>query len=391
MRMKKSFIIIVAMLLILSLFPPSIIAESKEAEQGDIGQYSTKDEVIYGKLSANGNLNNMYVVNSFNITKPGTIIDYGNYTNLRNLTNLSDIEQIGENEINFYADSEEYFYHGELSQPTLPWDVTIRYVLDGEEVQGDELAGQSGALDIQISIKENEVVNPLFFENYLLQVSLTLDPSVFRNIHAPKGTEANEGKNKLVTFTVMPDTEEDLIITADVKKLELDPIQISAIPANIAIDDPDISEMTEDMKKLSDAIHDINSGVKELRDGVKKLTDGTKELKNGSTEYMKGINELNQSTDDLVDGSREICDGLQHVSTALQDNPDMPDLDDMDELMTALNEMAFGLRKIAEELEELKNVYDGAHGALAHVIGEIPDSEFNEEQIGMFVSQVAPD
>src|SRR5690625_6918470 len=66
-----------------------------------------------------------------------------------------------------------------------------------------------------------------------MQVSVSLDPTIFSNIQAPKGTEANEGKNKMVTFSVMPDTEEELIISADVENLEMDPIKISAVPANI--------------------------------------------------------------------------------------------------------------------------------------------------------------
>src|SRR5690625_5561585 len=56
------------------------------------GSYKSKDEVVYGKLSSDGSVQNMYVVNSFNIEKHGTLIDYGNYEDLRNLTNLEPIE-----------------------------------------------------------------------------------------------------------------------------------------------------------------------------------------------------------------------------------------------------------------------------------------------------------
>src|SRR5699024_7857626 len=206
-------------------------------------------------------------------------------------------------------------------------------------------------------------------------------PSIFSNIQAPKGTEANEGKHKKITFSVMPDTEEELIVTADVEDLEMDPINISAVPANIALEDPDISGMTKDMQKLSDAIGEIHSGVLELNNGISELNEGTAELSSGSAEYMDGIHELDESSNELVDGSREIRDILQQVSEAVQAGPDMPERGDVDELPDGLREMAEGLRESGDGREELQDNYDEAYGALAEAINEIPDSDISEKQI----------
>src|SRR5699024_6599155 len=139
-------------------------------------------------------------------------------------------------EVHFEAEEDEFYYQGELQNTPLPWDISINYLLDDKEIHPDELAGQSGNLDIQISTSANAEVNPLFFEHFLLQISLTLDPAICHNIQAPKGTEANEGKNKQITFTVLPEQEEVLIVSAQVTELEMDPIDIAAIPANIAIE-----------------------------------------------------------------------------------------------------------------------------------------------------------
>src|SRR5690625_7394259 len=87
-------------------------------------------------------------------------------------------------------------------------------------------------------------------------------------MQAPEGSEAKEGKNKLITFSVMPKQEEELIVSADVENFEMERIQISAIPANIAMEDPDLMGMKDEMQLLSDAIREIHLGISELTNGI---------------------------------------------------------------------------------------------------------------------------
>src|SRR5699024_154047 len=99
MRIKKYILIIVSSLLVFASFPLATFSDSNtdgEDRSNDLsqpGEFSTKDEVVYGKLEANGSVQNMYVVNSFQITEPGEFVDYGDYEDVRNLTNLSEIDQ----------------------------------------------------------------------------------------------------------------------------------------------------------------------------------------------------------------------------------------------------------------------------------------------------------
>lgn len=383
---KKWLFIFLSCLLVFASIPLTTSADennNKESSDMEIepGEYTAKDEVIYGNLDANGNAKNMYVVNTFHVTVPGEIVDYGDYTNVRNLTNLSDIEQIESAEVHFQTEEEEFYYQGELENKPLPWDISITYLLNNEKMNTDELAGQSGNLEIQITTSANEDVDPLFFENYLLQISLSLDPTIFNDIQAPEGTEANEGKNKQITFTVMPEQEEELIVSAYVTDLEMDPINISAIPANIAIENPDIGNMTGDMESLSDAISMVNAGVAELSNGISELNAGVSELSKGSSDYQSGINELDQSSGELVNGSKEIRDALKQISESMQGNSEMPNLDDMKELPKGLREIAKGLRNSGDGLDTLSENYNDAYGALDEAIGGIPDYNISEEQI----------
>src|SRR5690625_3799303 len=111
MRIKNWLIVILSALLVFSTLPISAAADDSDKDDSHTnaksGKYSTKDEVIYGNLDANGKTKDMYVVNTFHVTKPGEIVDYGNYSDVRNLTNLSEIEQTADNDIHFQTDRTE--------------------------------------------------------------------------------------------------------------------------------------------------------------------------------------------------------------------------------------------------------------------------------------------
>src|SRR5699024_12875483 len=110
----------------------------------------------------------MYVVNSFQVTEPGSLVDYGPYESVRNLTDLTDIKLKNDNEVHFEAESkEDFFYQGTLDNQALPWNISITYVLDGEEINTIELACISCKLEIQIVTKENNNVNTVLFINYI--------------------------------------------------------------------------------------------------------------------------------------------------------------------------------------------------------------------------------
>lgn len=394
--MKKWLITLLCGLLLLYPFSMPLSAEEQMNEEnhreGEKGTYQTKDEVIYGNLDLYGQPKNLYVVNSFHVTSPGYFIDYGTYTDVRNLTNLMDIEQIDGHQIRFYAEEGEFYYQGELEGKTLPWDFTLTYLFNGEEVNPKEIAGQSGKLEIHIETSAREDVDPLFFEHYLLQISLTLDPEIFKDIQAPKGTEANAGKDKQISFTVLPEQEGEFIVSAQVSQFEMDPIEFSAVPANIAFDSPDVGDMTEGFTTLSDAIREINKGVTELNRGIEELHGGTTELSKGSTQFKEGMVELNQSSPDLVEGSREIKNALKSIEQGLMEAPDMPDVSELEKLPQTLREIAKGLGGIAERFEDLQEGFDHMRSDLEEAIDRIPNRRLSEKDVEeLYASDLSSD
>lgn len=358
LRIKRSMVLLLSCLLIVATLPMNVFAAD--------GKYSSKDEVIYGKLDPNGNVKNMYVVNSFEVDEPGEFTDYGKYSNVRNLTDLTTIDQQN-NKVSFEAEA-DFHYQGELEKKQLPWDISITYKLDGKEMKPEDLLEKSGDLEIQIETTANKEIDQTFVDYYMLQIGVMFDPKKFKNIQAPEATEANEGKNKLLNFTVLPEQEEVFIISAEVVDLEMEPIDISAVPASIGFDSPDTDELAEEMEELADAIEEINKGIGDLSTGVADLRGGANALSDGSNEFQSGLTELNNSSGQLIDGSQEILNAFRDISGGMADAPEVPDLSEIEAIPEGLREAA----------KELHNLNDGL-GALEDSIKDIPSGTIGED------------
>ncbi len=385
--MKKSISKILLVLTTTIIVIPSIQvtaatndSNSNAESSQQIGEVSSKDEVVYAKLSATGERQEAYVVNILDIEKPGEIIDYGPYTSLKNLTDLTQLEQKNHT-VEFTADSKgKFYYQGNMKEEPLPWNISISYLLNGKQINPDELAGQKGHVQIVINTSANEQVDPLFFENYLLQISLSLNTELYSNIKAPDGMLANAGKNKQVTFTVMPEKEEELTVEADALGFELDGIDITAIPSSMPIDAPNIDDMTGDMELLTNAIRDINNGVGDLNDGVSELNNGVYELKKGSQAFKEGMSKIDGSSKELISASKNIQQALETLNTSLSSSSEEMGLGDFKKLEDGLGQIAGGLREIGKGLTTFNENYAKAYNELKKAMEAIPEYEITEEE-----------
>lgn len=367
---------------IVSCFVLSIQVPSSALAKDTEGTYESKDEVVYGNLNHQGDTRNMYIVNSFDIKDKGKINDYGDYETVKNLTDLSEVKQ-SDDKVTFDAQEDQFYYQGTIENKPLPWDMEIEYKLDGKKIEPEKLAGKSGHLDIEISTEENEKVDETFFDYYLLQISITLDPQKFTQTQAPKATQANEGKDESYSFSVMPESEEDLVLSTEAEDIEIDPIDITAVPANMSMDDPDTKEMTDGMEELSDGVHELYNGIAELKDGIQEWEDGAAELQNGSEEFNDGLQELDTSSGELEEGSGEIRDALETVDDELDEVPDMDELNELDEI----EELPSTLREVAENINNFSDEVDTFESVADEDIEELEDA-FDEEEFEEIINQL---
>ncbi|WP_245154039.1 YhgE/Pip domain-containing protein [Jeotgalibacillus proteolyticus] len=356
-------------------------SKEEDSPQGE-GSFSAKHEVVYATLTATGEPGEMYVVNNFTVEEPGKLMDYGPYSSVQNLTDLTGIEQEG-NEVQFTAKENEFYYQGNLDNMPLPWNFTVTYLLDGKEIDPNQLPGEDGEIELQIETTKNDSGEELFFENYLMQISLTLDSNRFKNIEAEDGALANAGKDRQVTFTVLPEKEETFSVRANVTDFEMNAIEIAAVPSSMSIDAPDTDEMQQEMMSLSDATAEVNRGVGGLKDGISELNSGVAMLFDGSAQYRDGISQLQANSSELVNGSASIQSALQQMNDAVggAGSGSGMDVSQFSQLGEGLRQIAGGLQEVENGLSNLSGQYAQANEALGQSINSIPEASVSEEDI----------
>lgn len=378
----------ICLAIILSVAPASLSLATKGDTATDSAvtasgnaQIKGKDEVIYAVLASDGNVRSIYAVNHFTIIEAGSITDYGDYTSVKNLTDTTPIRQSG-HAVTVQTNAENFYYQGNMANTELPWIFETSYCLDGVKIEPQELAGRSGKIEIHITTKENTAVNPTFYENYMLQISIGLDTDKSSDIKAPGATIANAGKNKIVTYTVMPGMDADISLSAMARDFAMIGIDISALPFSMDMDLPNTDSMISDFTELSDAISGLNDGVGDLADGLAELKTGSGELTNGSSHIKAGLSQLSDNSDQLLQASSQVGGALTQVARSLDGASGEMDLDDLTQLPQGLSLLAHGLGGISGGLIELENGFALAYSALDDAIQGIPDAAVSQEQIG---------
>ena len=276
-----------------------------------------KNEAVYARLSGAGEVQSIYVVNQFTLRSGGNFTDFGNYSAVVNLTDLEPLT-LSDGEVSIRTGSENFFYQGNLAGNDLPWTYDIAYSLDGNEIPPENLAGQSGSLEIRLLSAKNGAVSETFYNNYLQQITITLDIHKCANIEADGAAAANAGKNRILAFTVLPGVDADITIKAEVTDFEMAGIEITAMPFAMSIEIPDTANMLDDFMQLSDAIAALSDGTGSLKDGMAEMAGGAEELRNGSSDFNNGLSRLNNSSPQLTEASAQFQAALSQIAEGLQ-------------------------------------------------------------------------
>lgn len=330
---------------------------------------SSKEEVVYGILNLDGTVNNLHVVNIF---KGGAITDYGNYSDLRNMTTSEKLNQTGD-QITVNTKASKFYYQGTLKNRELPWDILIKYYLDGKEMSGADLAGKSGKLKINMSVKQNNKLSSTFYDNYALQIALSLDNKLCSNIKTENATIAEAGSKKQLAYTVLPGKGIDITVTAEVHDFEMEAITINGIKLSLGIN-IDSDEFTGQISELADAIKGLDDGAAELLEGLNQLSMGMQKYTDGMKAFRDGLSQLSAGADSLNTGAAALNNGLSELTKqndALINGALAIQQGTFDSVNAKLSQMGLGLPVLTAEnysavlspisdLAEVKRQLDGA-------------------------------
>lgn len=329
-------------------------------------QTAMKEEVVYGMLQGNGSVKEAYVVNIFD--EPGKIIDYGNYREVKNMTSEDEV-QLNGNQVNVDNTEEALYYEGILNSNELPWDITLQYFIDGTEYSAEEVAGKSGTLEIKMDIEENPAVDSFFYDNYGVQATVVLDTKIAKNIQAEDATIANVGRNKQLSYTILPGNGADISIQADVEDFEMEAVSINGIHLNLGIDfDIEDADLMDKVEELLSGVNQLDTGAQDLKEGATTLTEGTTELSSGAKKLNNGTVELNQGANDLESEIHAINQALETL-----DSQSIALTDGSAEFKAALVEVQSRLSDVSIEAGKLKEL-NNASSEIQQGISELNEN-----------------
>ena len=391
----------------LSLFAVPAAAADAPAATG-------AEEVIYAKLDAAGEPLYAYAVVALNGDAGESVTHYGAYTAVENLTDTSALTYEDGAVTATIPEGGRLYYQGTLESFELPWDIAIGYELDGRSISPAELGGQSGALEMTLSVKPNGNAPGAFADEMMLQITVTLDASLCKDISAGGATVANAGGDKTLAFTVLPGAEAEYTVTADVEDFTMAGLTIAGVNYDIASAMGDTAEITDGVGQMTDAIS-------QLSDGASQLASGAGSLRSGAGSFGSGLSTLSAGSAELVAGSEQIAGALSQISASLPGagadteaaaaaaaaagmDPEAAaaagaqsagagmtlDLSALAQLPAGLEQAADGLEQAGAALAQLAEGYGAAYPALAQAVEAIPEPSVSEEDIGALMA-LAPD
>lgn len=342
-RMLNSVAAVVVALVLLALAVPltatPVMVNAEEASQNstasqeiagdisapvDVSGSAEKQEVVYASLNNAGGMNSVYVVNVLKAAAGQTVQDFGTYDQVVNLTDTSTINQLSDSVILTMPESEtasdtEFSYQGSVPNAQIPWNISITYLLDGQEISAEDLAGKTGSLELRIETAQNQSVDPRYYENYLMQITCTLPMKNATNVKTDQGSIALSGSDVTVSFMVMPDADGNVSLSADVTNFEMSGISFAAIPFSMALDFPDTDSLVSQFDALIDGTEQLYSGAQDLAAGVSSVDAATKQAATGAANLATGATQMTQ-------GLQQYQQGLRDSAAAAQDSVSEEDI-----------------------------------------------------------------
>lgn len=314
----------------------------------------TKEEIVYSRLDVNG-FNYNTIVNSHlkNDNGESLINDLSDLINIENVSGDEGFNQSG-NSLVWNADGSDIYYQGE-SQKELPIEYNVKYMLDGNEISPQNLAGKSGCVKIIIEYKNKDEhfvningKNEKLYTPFVVVCGTVLDNKNNRDISISNGRVIDNGNKTFVVGMCVPGLQESLNIsnfefnmsncieiTMESNDFELGNMVSFVSPKVLENSDLDLFDKLDGVYSkvnlLESSANELEVGANILMEGANIYSQKSKEFygamkqvstgaSSASSNYLKidnGISSLNKSSKSLENGAKNVSDGTKAVCSNL--------------------------------------------------------------------------
>ena len=267
----------------------------------------TKEETIYAKLNETGELKSASVTEHLYNYSGKTI---GDKTSLDSIKNINGNETFKQNDNNLVweTNGNDIYYQGTYTK-NLPISLDVKYYLNGEEKNVNDILGKDGKIKIVLTYKNNSYKNmningrtEKMYVPYAIITTSILNNADNKNIKVTNGKIIDNGVNSVITAISSPGLYESLKIDdiKDINKVEItydtSDFELNSIysVATTSLFDNSNLDIFGEINNLYKSINLLQSNMDTIVEASKKLSDGSNQLDAGITELNNKIQELTQ-------------------------------------------------------------------------------------------------
>lgn len=394
--------------------------ELKETAENVLADHATdsedtgfsKEESVYVKADASGNVKKTTVSEWLKNPEKGTISDTSELKDIKNVKGDETFETGSNNNVSWKSEGNDIYYQGTIDKE-LPVDVKVSYKLDGKSISPKDLKGKSGKVEIQFSYdnKSKQTVNVNgedveMYTPFTMVSAMMLSSDEYSNVSVENGKLISDGDKNIVVGVAFPglannlnlkdldmdiDIPETVTITADVKDATVG-TSITMASAELmnefGLNDIDsfddlqdsIDDLEDATNQLVDGSKEAADGSKELADGAGTLNDGAGTLASGAGTLADGVNTLNEKSGTLVSGVNTLASGVGTYTAGVASIAKNSQLisDNMQSLQGGVNKLeeqiaaqaTQGLGEIKTNINNAKTGVDQINSAITTSLGE---------------------
>ena len=312
----------------------------------------TKDETVYSKINTNSELYSTIVTSKISNNSRDDLID--DISNLLNIENLSGDEEYSRNgnTITWKTNGNNITYKGSSDQE-LPIKLNIKYELDGQEIEPQEIVGRNGKVKVILDYENldahTKFVNGKYVKMYtpfVVVAGSIINNENNTNIEISNGKVIDNGNSSIVIGIAMPGLQESLgISSSDISipsKIEL------MMDSNDFEMNSIISYATPKILEKEDL--DIFDSLDEIYSAANQLKDASNKLKEGSSVLAEGATQLKQGTDSALEGVKLINNSVKKSTNKL--------LNDDSDTLTSEQIYLIGQSAAKQAVAEIENQSD---------------------------------
>lgn len=310
------------------------------------------DETMYVNLDLYGKTTKVNVVKGCNLNGITNFIDYGSYTAVENMS-TGDQPQLGDGQVtwNLPADQKGRFYYKctlDNEQVALPWTFDVSYKLNGVPVNGEELAGASGLVEIHVTATPNENADLYYRNNMILMVAVPVDLSKCYSVDADGSQTQNMGQYTGVVFTALPGEDGDYTVRIGTDSFETTGVIMAMTPGTVS----DL-EHIKDLKKAKDTWKDAGD---DLYDSLEQMAQSVEDMRNGVNQMQSGLAAADRAREKWSSSKDSILAGN-------------------DQSLAALTAMSDQLGTMVPHLQTAKETAEVVHSSMGDIVGTMGEMQ----------------